>query len=130
VGFIERAIKEYSEKTGGQYTAAIFELGRIRYEDRDYKEALSLFEKIDEKDPRYNEALFYVGVAEDYLGQTEKALASFNKLAPVLPLFEVYNNVGVLYLKKSQPPESIVHLQHAADTDHGGRGSLLNLGNY
>ena len=128
VGFIERAIKEYSEKTGGQYTAAIFELGRIRYEDRDYKEALSLFQKIDEKDPRYNEALFYVGVAEDYLGQTEKALASFNKLAPVLPLFEVYNNVGVLYLKKSQPPEAIGHLKPAADAAPRDTDTLFNLG--
>src|SRR5215470_14412647 len=128
VGFIERAIKEYSEKTGGQYAPAIFELGRIRYEDRDYKEALNLFQKLDEKDPRYNEALFYMGVAEDSLGKTDKALESFSKLAPVLPLYEVYNNIGVLYLKKGQPAEAINHLKPAADAAPRDTDTLFNLG--
>ena len=128
VGFIERAIKEYSEKTGGQYTAAVFELGRIRYEDRDYKEAVNLFLKIDEKDPRFEEAVFCIGVAEDSLGQTDKALASFDRLAPVLPLYEVYNNIGVLYLKKGQQQEAINHLKPASDAAPRDTDTLFNLG--
>jgi tetratricopeptide (TPR) repeat protein len=128
VGFIERAIKEYSEKTGGQYTAAVFELGRIRYEDRDYKEALNLFHKIDEKDPRFEEAVFCIGVAEDALSQTDKALASFDRLAPVLPLYEVYNNIGVLYLKKGQHQEAISHLKPASDAAPRDTDTLFNLG--
>src|SRR6266849_6573422 len=49
VGFLDRAIKEYSEKTRNPYVPAIFELGRIRFEAGEYKEALEQLVQIDEK---------------------------------------------------------------------------------
>ena len=68
IGFLERAIKDFAEKTKGQYMPAIFELGRIYYEAGDYKEALQQLALIDEKDPRYDEAQFYIGVAHEDAG--------------------------------------------------------------
>src|SRR5580704_2136764 len=58
VGFLEQAIKGYSEKTHTQYDAAAFELGRIRYDDHDFKGALEEMRTVDEKSPRFDEALF------------------------------------------------------------------------
>src|SRR5437867_9773310 len=92
IGFLDHAIKEYSEKTRSQYIAAIFELGRIRFEAAEYKEALEQLGLVDEKNQRYDEAQFYIGVAQDSLGQSDQALATLKKLAGRLPLFEVYNN--------------------------------------
>jgi tetratricopeptide (TPR) repeat protein len=128
IGFLERAIKEYNEKTKNQYTAAIFELGRIRFEAAEYKEALEQLNLVNDKNPRYDEAQFYVGVAQDALGQTEQSLATLKKLAARLPLFEVYNNIGVLLIKQKQYKDAVEHLKPAAEAAPRDADTLFNLG--
>jgi tetratricopeptide (TPR) repeat protein len=127
-GFLERAIKEYADKTKGQYVAAIFELGRIRFEEGEYKEALEQLALVDEKNPRYDEAHFYVGVAQDAVGQNDQALATLKKLAARLPLYEVYNNIGVLLIKQKQYKEAVDHLKPASDAAPRDTDTLFNLG--
>jgi tetratricopeptide (TPR) repeat protein len=127
-GFLERAIKEYADKTKSQYVAAIFELGRIRFEAGEYKEALEQLTLIDDKNPRYDEAQFYVGVTQDSLGQSDQALATLKKLAGRLPLFEVYNNIGVLLIKQKQYKDAIDHLKPASDAAPRDTDTLFNLG--
>jgi tetratricopeptide (TPR) repeat protein len=128
VGFLERAIKEYSDKTKSPYVPAIFELGRIRFEAGEYKEAPEQLALIDDKNPRYDEAQFYIGVGEDALGHTDQSLASLKKLAARLPLFEVYNNIGVLLIKQKQYKEAIDHLKPASDAAPRDTDTLFNLG--
>lgn len=126
--FLERAIKEYADKTKSHYVAAIFELGRIQFEAGEYKEALEELTLVDDKNPRYDEAQFYVGVAQDALGQADQALATLKKLASRLPLFEVYNNIGVLLIKQKQYKDAIDHLKPASDAAPRDTDTLFNLG--
>ena len=128
VGFLERAIKEYAEKTKGQYIPAIFELGRVHLEAGEYKEAAEELATVTDKDPRYDEARFYVGVAQDALGQTEKALETNRTLASRLPLYEVYNNIGALTIKLKRYPDAISHLKPAVDAAPRDTDTLFNLG--
>ncbi len=128
IEFLERAIKEFSEKTKGQYFPAVFELGRIYYEAGDYKEALQQLTLINDKDTRYDETQFYIGVAQEYLGQTDKAIATLEKLAPQLPLYEVYNNIGVMLLRQRKYQEAINHLKPASDAAPRDTDTLFNLG--
>ena len=128
IGFLDRAIKEYSEKNKTHYTAAIFELGRIRFESAEHKEALEQLALVDEKNPRYDEAQFYIGVAQDALGQTEQALGTLKKLAARLPLFEVYNNIGVLLIKQKQYKDAVDHLKPASEAAPKDTDTLFNLG--
>ncbi|HXG66631.1 MAG TPA: tetratricopeptide repeat protein [Blastocatellia bacterium] len=128
IGFLERAIQEYSEKVGGHYIPAAFELGKIRYEASDYNEAIKQLAIVDERDPRYDEAQFYIGVAHDALNQTDKALAAHQALAARLPLYEVYNNIGVLMLKRKQYKEAIDYLKPAVDAAPRDTDTLFNLG--
>ncbi|MFY9611507.1 MAG: tetratricopeptide repeat protein [Blastocatellia bacterium] len=128
VAFLERAIKEYAEKTKAQYIPAIFELGRVHLEAGEYKEAAEELSLVSDKDPRYDEARFYVGVAQDSLGQTEKALDTNQKLATRLPLFEVYNNIGVLMIKLKRYNDAISHLKPAVDAAPRDTDTLFNLG--
>ena len=128
IGFLDHAIKEYSEKTRSQYIAAIFELGRIRFEAAEYKEALEQLGLVDEKNQRYDEAQFYIGVAQDALGQIEQGVATLKKLAAKLPLFEVYNNIGVLLIKQKQYKDAIDHLKPAAEAAPRDTDTLFNLG--
>ena len=128
IGFLERAIKEFYDKNKTQYVAAIFELGRNRFESGEYKEALEQLALVDEKNQRYDEAQFYAGVAQDALGQTDKAVATLKKLAGRLPLFEVYNNIGVLLIKQKQYKDAIDHLKPAMDAAPRDTDTLFNLG--
>jgi tetratricopeptide (TPR) repeat protein len=128
VGFLERAIKEFTEKSKGKYIPAIFELGRLHLEAGEYKEAAEELAMVTEKDPRYDEARFYVGVAQNALGQTEKALETSQSLAGRLPLFEVYNNIGALMLKLKRYPDAISHLKPAVDAAPRDTDTLFNLG--
>ncbi|HET9529238.1 MAG TPA: tetratricopeptide repeat protein [Blastocatellia bacterium] len=128
IGFLERAIKEYNEKTRENYIPAIFELGRIYYEGNDLNEAVKQLSLIGEEDPRYDEAQFYLGVATDRLGQTDAALSSLQKLAARLPLFEVYNNIGVIFIKKKQYADAVNHLKPAAEAAPRDTDTLFNLG--
>ena len=128
IDFLERAIKEYSEKTSSNYVAAIFELARVRFEAGEYKEALEQLVLVDEKNQRYDEAQFYLGVAQDALGQTEQALGALKKLAARLPLFEVYNNIGVLLIKQKQYKDAVDHLKPASEAAPRDTDALFNLG--
>jgi tetratricopeptide (TPR) repeat protein/nucleotide-binding universal stress UspA family protein len=125
---LERAIKECFDKTKTSYSNAVFELGRAHYDVGNYKEALEQFEKLPEKDARFQEALFYMGVARDFLGQADEALQSFMRLAQALPLYEVYNNIGVLLIKKKQYGEAIKYLKPASDAAPRDTDTLFNLG--
>ncbi|HEY7545394.1 MAG TPA: tetratricopeptide repeat protein [Blastocatellia bacterium] len=126
--FLERAIKELEEKTKRKYLPAIFELGRAHYEAGDYTEAVKQFSQIDEQYPRYDEAQFYLGVALDAMGQTDRALETQQKLAAPLPLFEVYNNIGVLMIKKNQFSDAVNYLKPASDAAPRDTDTLFNLG--
>ena len=128
VSFLERSIKEYSDRTKTPYVAAIFELGRIRFEAGEHKEALEQLALVDDKNPRYDEAQFYIGVAEDALGHTDQSLETLKKLAARLPLFEVYNNIGVLLIKQKQYKDAIDHLKPASDAAPRDTDTLFNLG--
>jgi len=128
IGFLERAIKEFYDKNKTQYVAAIFELGRIRFESGEYKEALEQLALVEEKNQRYDEAQFYIGVAQDAVGQTDRALATLKKLAGRLPLFEVYNNIGVLLIKQKEYKAAIDHLKPAMDAAPRDTDTLFNLG--
>jgi len=128
IGFLERAIKEVADKNKTKYIAAIFELGRIQYEAGDYKAALEQLAQVGDQEPRYDEAQFYVAVAQDALGQTDKSLAAHQKLAERLPLYEVYNNIGALFIKQKQYLPAINHLKPAVDAMPRDADTLFNLG--
>lgn len=129
VGFIERAIKEYADKTnGGKYSAAYFELGRIKYDDRKYSDAIEAFKNVDDKFPRSDEASFYLAASEYQLGQTEKALNDFDRIKASMPLYEVYNNIGVIYLKQKQYAKALETLRPATAAATRDTDTLFNLG--
>jgi tetratricopeptide (TPR) repeat protein len=128
INFLEHAIKEYGDKVSQPYIPAIFELGRVYYEANEYAEAIEQLSKVEEKDPRYDEAQFYLAVAQDAVGQTAKALPAHKVLATRLPLYEVYNNIGVFLIKQKQYQEAADHLKAASDAAPRDTETLFNLG--
>jgi tetratricopeptide (TPR) repeat protein len=113
--FLARAIEEYGKSSKGQYTQAIFELGRISYLDGKWDDAIKLLSRIDEKYPRYGEAAFYLGVSYANSRKLDDAVKVFTDLVPRMPLYEVYNNAGVVYLRAGRLDDAIIYLKPAAE---------------
>lgn len=113
--FVKRAIKEYNEaEPVGHYAQALFQLGLVKYKNKEYAEAEKNFRELIKDDPYYLEGLFYQGLAANYQNHFSESLEAFEKLASALPMVEVLNNAGVVALSKSDLPRAIMHLQRAA----------------
>ena len=79
-----------------EYTAAILELGKTYFNDRQYESAAQWLTQVPLSDKAAGEANFRAGRAYYYLGQFNKAKAAFKVTEARLPLTEVYNNLGVV----------------------------------
>ena len=108
------------------YTQAIFQLGKTYYEARDYTAAASWLERISKNDPLAREANFYLGIANYYLNQFEKAQKAFDFVAARMPLTEVYNNLGVVAGRRGQKsaPE---YFERAVEADPKDPDYRFNL---
>jgi tetratricopeptide (TPR) repeat protein len=111
---LRRAIKEY--ESGGdspRFAQAIYSLGRFYFQRREYDKAINQFEELTKDDPRYLEGLFYLGLAEYYDKDLKKAIVAYEKLIGPLPLVEVWNNAGALYLAQGDLEKSLTLLRQA-----------------
>src|SRR5947199_5102331 len=62
--FFKNALKLYGKRNGGAvYPQAAFELGRFYFNQQSWKEAIEYFTMLQKKEPHYNEAQFYAGLA-------------------------------------------------------------------
>ena len=77
------------------YYEAMLQLGHTHYDNREYDPAASWFSRIPRSSPYGNEAAFFYGLSEYYLGEYSKSEEAFQYLAGTLPLTEVYNNFAV-----------------------------------
>jgi tetratricopeptide (TPR) repeat protein len=127
--FLGRAIDEYAKGvSGGQFTQAIFELGRIAYLDGKWDDAVKLLTRVDPKYPRYIEAQFYLGIAYASSKQNDAAVKVFTDLVPRMPLYEVYNNAGVVYLRAGRIDDAIIYLKPAAEAATRDLDTQFNYG--
>lgn len=127
--FLARAIESYAKGvSGGQFTQAIFELGYIVFLDGKYDDAIKLLARVDPKYPRYVEAQFYLGVAYANAKQNDTALRVFTDLVPRMPLYEVYNDAGVVYLRANRIDDAILYLKPAAEAATRDLDTQFNYG--
>jgi tetratricopeptide (TPR) repeat protein len=127
--FLARAIDAYAKGVqNGQFTQAIFELGRISYLDSKWNDAIKLLSRVDAKYPRYIEAAFYLGVAHANAKQNDAAVKVFTDLVPKMPLYEVYNNAGVVYLRAGRIDDAILYLKPAAEAATRDLDTQFNYG--
>jgi len=78
------------------YSAALLQLGKAYYRDREYEFAIATLSRVPEQDTHADEANFYLGLAANHEKDFARAENAFNFLAARLPLPEVYNNLGVV----------------------------------
>lgn len=112
--FLKRSIKEYNNaESVGHYAQAIYELGLVNYQQKQYAQAIHNFRELIKDDSRYWESLFYLGLAEQANAQTANAAETYDRLATALPLVEFLNNAGAMQISKGDFSRAILYLQRA-----------------
>lgn len=138
--YFKNALKLYGDVNGGAvYSQAAFELGRFYFNQSQWKEAIEYFTMVQKKEPHYNEAQFYAGLAYWKTADVGHALATLVPLADekVMPLVAVYNNAGALSVeaaRNEKKPEErtrlllqgITLLSRAADSSPDDTTVLFN----
>ncbi|MCI0336949.1 MAG: tetratricopeptide repeat protein [Acidobacteria bacterium] len=113
-GFLRRAIQEFEGAGGsGRYAQATYELGLCNYRRSQYAEAIKLFRELGKDDPNYAESLFFLGISAYRVSDFNESLTSFGKLAEIMPMVEVFNNLGVAMLAKGDNANASQMLRRA-----------------
>ncbi|HBB95656.1 MAG TPA: hypothetical protein DC054_09715 [Blastocatellia bacterium] len=139
--YFKNALKLYGKDNGGAvYPEAAFELGWFYFNQSQWKEAIEYFMMLQKKEPHYNEAQFYAGLAYWKTADIQHALATLVPLADekAMPLVGVYNNAGAVSVeaaRNEKKPEErtrllaqgITLLSRAADSSPDDTTVLFNL---
>ncbi len=108
------------------YYEAMLQLGHTHYDNREYDPAASWFGRVPRSSPYGNEAAFFYGLSEYYLGDYAKSEEAFQYLSGTLPLTEVYNNFAVAAGHRGKHAE-IDYLQKAVTADPSDPDYHFNL---
>lgn len=109
------------------FVGPLFELGKLAYEQKDYRQAVIWFGRVPATDSRYMDARFRMGLsaysANDYTG----AANYFREVAKTVPLNEVYNNLGAAEAQMGLST-AVSDLRKAAEGDPNDMIYRFNLG--
>ena len=104
-----------------------YQLGRIHYARKEYRQAVEWLQKIAPEDVHYREASFLLGLAlfqsSDYAG----AQKAFQTVADSVPLGEVFNNLGASQSRRNLP-QAADSFRKALDGDANDPLYHFNLG--
>ena len=122
------AVRHFREaiRLAPDYYLAMNQLGLAYFNSHDYEQAATWLSRIPKTDPLSNEANFYLGLSEFYLGDFEKSEAAFGYLASQMPLTEVYNNLGVAEARRGKR-SAIEQFQKAVKADPSDPDYHFNL---
>lgn len=85
------------------YVLPDFQLGRLLWKKKDYASAAEWFQKMTATDDHYREANFFLGLCRYEMGDFAGARAAFQLVAQVVPLSEVYNDLGAAESRANLP---------------------------
>ncbi len=114
-------------KLNPNYTLAMLQLGKTYYDHHEYESASSWFARIPKTSPVSGEANFLLGMSEFYRGNFEKSYAAFSYLSTLVPLTEVYNNIGVVEARRGHRASAVEYFTKAVSADPNDVDYRFNL---
>ena len=110
-----------------RYSQACFHLGRLHWRKKEYKLAADWFQKVPASDLHYREATFFLGLCKYYAGDFAGAQEAFQIVAGIVPLNEVYNNLGAAESRRNLS-DALENFKKALDGDNSDTSYLFNMG--
>jgi Flp pilus assembly protein TadD len=110
-----------------RFSHPCYRLGEIHYQRKEFREAAEWLGKISNEDPHYREARFLLGLALFQSGDFPGAQKEFQMIAAVVPLGEVWNNLGAAESRRNLP-QAVDDFRKAAEGDPADPVYQFNLG--
>lgn len=85
------------------FSPPCFELGKMRWNRKDYGIAASWFERVRPTDTHYRAALFFLGLCRYQTGDYVQAEKAFKTVLESVPVSEVWNNLGAAQSRLNLP---------------------------
>lgn len=114
-------------KLNPNYTMAMLQLGKTYFDNHEYESAAAWLARVPKSSPVAGEANFLLGMSEFYRGNFDKAYAAFTYLASLLPLTEVYNNIGVIEARRGHQASAVGYFAKAVAADPKDSDYRFNL---
>ena len=109
------------------YALPDFQLGRLLWNKKDYASAAEWFQKMTPADDHYREANFFLGLCRYEMGDFAGARAAFQLVAKVVPLSEVYNDLGAAE-SRANLPAAVDDFRKALEGDASDPVYQFNVG--
>jgi len=110
-----------------RYPQPAYQLGRIAFTRKDYRQAADWFGKVPNDDPLYLEARFRMGLSTYLAGDYTTAEKCFRELSQAAPLNEVFNNLGATESRLNEP-SALVDFRRALEGDQADATYRFNVG--
>lgn len=110
------------------YSLPDFQLGRLLWGKKEYASAADWFQKVPPGDAHYHEANFFLGLCRYHTGDFAGAQTAFQLVARVVPLSEVYNDLGAAESRANAIPAAVDSFKKALDGDRTDPVYQFNLG--
>jgi len=109
------------------YSPPAFELGKIHFERKEYREAAAWLEHVGPSENHYRDASFLLGFARYQSGDFEAARKAFQTIAEKVPISTVWNNLGAAESRLNLP-QAVETFRKALDQDPSDPDYHFHLG--
>jgi len=109
------------------FSAPAFELGKIHFERKEYREAAEWLERVDAAENHYRDASFFLGFARYQAGDFEGARKAFQLIVEKVPISAVWNNLGAAESRQNLP-QAVETFRKALEQDPSDPDYHFNLG--
>jgi len=110
------------------FSPALFQLGRIYFQRKDYRIAAGWLERVQSTHPNYLHAQFMLGVCRYHMADFAGAEAAFELVHRHAPLNEVINNLGAALSRRGQLERALEAFSKALEGDPADSDYHFNAG--